>query len=50
MAALRAHGGTSRASLEALDPEDPDRVERCVRSLVTDGLAVELDERLDLPA
>ncbi|MGP9695141.1 A/G-specific adenine glycosylase [Brachybacterium sp. AOP25-B2-12] len=50
MAALRAHGSTSRASLEALDPEDPDRVERCVRSLVTDGLAVELDGCLDLPA
>lgn len=44
MALLREHGEASPAALAALDPEDPVRVERCIRSLLADGLAVRAGE------
>jgi A/G-specific adenine glycosylase len=40
MALLREHGEAAPAALAALDPGDPVRVERCIRSLLADGLAV----------
>ncbi|MGY5763612.1 A/G-specific adenine glycosylase [Brachybacterium sp. DNPG3] len=49
MAVLRAEGSTARSALESLDPGDPVKVERCVRSLVQDSLAVLEGERLRLP-
>jgi len=45
MALLREHGVAAPAALTALDPTDPARVERCVRSLLADGLAVEESAR-----
>ena len=44
MALLREQGTAGPAMLAALDPEDPVRVERCVRSLLADGLAAVAEE------
>lgn len=44
MALLREQGAAGPAMLAALDPEDPVRVERCVRSLLADGLAAVAEE------
>lgn len=49
MALLRDHGVADEQQLLALDPADADRVRRCAHSLVTDGLAVRVEERLRLP-
>lgn len=49
MAVLRRDGETTREALLALDTADPDRVDRCMASLVADGLAVRSAELLRLP-
>lgn len=49
MKLLRTRGRATDADLLRLDPEDPDRVERCARSLVDDGLAVRRSGALELP-
>lgn len=50
MKLLRTQGRTENTDLMRLDPEDPDRVERCARSLVDDGLAVRRSGALELPS
>lgn len=49
MARLREGDGASTDELLGLDRADPARVERCIASLLVDGLAVETDGRLTLP-
>lgn len=49
MAALRRDGEAPTKDLLALDPEDRPRVERCMTSLVADGLAARTEEGLRLP-
>ena len=50
MARLRTDGPTARDELLLLDPADAPRVERCLASLVADGLAVVRDDgSVDLP-
>lgn len=49
MARLRADCAADRALLDALDTADPARVERCLTTLVADGLAVERDGLISLP-
>lgn len=39
MAQLRERSSVPRSALDALDPTDPERVSRCLASLVADGLA-----------
>lgn len=50
MKLLRTQGRATDADLLRLDPEDPDRVERCARSLVDDALAVRRSGALELPS
>ena len=49
MALLREHGEAGAAALAALDASDPERVARCIGSLVADGLAAPADDGLRLP-
>ncbi|GAB2531809.1 A/G-specific adenine glycosylase [Brachybacterium huguangmaarense] len=49
MARLRAGNGAARSELAALDEQDPSRVERCLASLMADGLAVEREGTVSLP-
>lgn len=50
MARLRENGPTQRDDLLSLDPADAPRVERCLASLVADGLAAVRDDgAIDLP-
>lgn len=49
MALLRAHDEVPRSRIDALDPERPDRVRRCLTSLLEDGLAVQSDDGIRLP-
>ncbi|HEX7351224.1 A/G-specific adenine glycosylase [Brachybacterium sp.] len=49
MALLRRDGAASEESLLSLDVDDPRRVERCLRTLIVDGLAVRDGSQLRLP-
>ncbi len=49
MARLRADEFVERETLDALDAADPARVERCLTTLVADGLAVDRGGEVSLP-